>query len=56
MGANKFGRLAKGTGDRVKGMSTIEVIYKHEVPQDTFKDVTYITFVSNFRTEKEEQN
>jgi hypothetical protein len=54
--ANEFGRLAQGIGGRIEGTNTIEFIHKHEVPQNRFKDVTYIRFVSNVRTEKEEQN
>ena len=54
--ANEFGRLAQGVGGRVKATNTIEFIHKHEIPQDRCKDVTYISFVSSVRTEKEDQN
>ena len=49
-----FGRLAQEIGGRVKGVNTIEFIHTHEVSQDKMKDVTYITFVSNVRSEEEE--
>ena len=52
--ADEFGRLAQGIGDRVKGTDTIRFIHKHEVPQDRFKDVTYIKFVCTIRTEKKD--
>ena len=47
---------ARYIGRRVKGTNTFEFIHMHEVPQEKMKDVTYIMFVSNIRTEKEEQN
>ncbi len=52
--ADEFGRLAQGIGGRVEGTNTIEFIHKHEVPQDRFKDVTYIKFVCTIRTEKKD--
>ena len=52
--ADEFGRLAQGIGGRVKGTDTIRFIHKHEVPQDRFKDVTYIKFVCSIRTEKKD--
>eukprot|EP00804_Cyclotella_cryptica_P004359 CCRYP_017999-RA/>CCRYP_017999-RA protein AED:0.23 eAED:0.24 QI:0/0/0/1/0/0/4/0/900 len=52
--ADKFGRLAQGVGGRVKGTDTIRFIHKHEVPQNRFKDVTYIKFVCTIRTEKKD--
>jgi hypothetical protein len=52
--ADEFGRLAQGVGGRVKGTDTIRFIHKHEVPQDRFKDVTYIKFVCTIRTEKKD--
>ena len=54
--ANEFGRLAQGIKGRVKATNTIEFIHKSEVPQDRFKDVTYIKFVCTVRTEKKEPN
>ena len=50
--ANKFGQLAQGIGGRIKGTDTIKLIKKSDVPQDRFKDVTYIKFVCTVRTEK----
>eukprot|EP00804_Cyclotella_cryptica_P003011 CCRYP_006014-RA/>CCRYP_006014-RA protein AED:0.45 eAED:0.45 QI:0/-1/0/1/-1/1/1/0/157 len=54
--ANEFGRLAQGVGGHAKGTNTIEFISKAEVPNDRFKDVTYIKFVCTVRTEKKEPN
>eukprot|EP00804_Cyclotella_cryptica_P011209 CCRYP_007737-RB/>CCRYP_007737-RB protein AED:0.21 eAED:0.17 QI:0/-1/0/1/-1/1/1/0/1078 len=54
--ANEFGRLAQGVGGRVKGTDTIRFIPKSEVPEDRFKDVTYIRMVCQVRTEKKEPN
>lgn len=53
---NKFGRLVQGIKGRVKPTNIIELIHKHEVPQDRFKDVTYIRFVFQVHTEKKEPN
>jgi hypothetical protein len=52
--ANKFGQLAQGIGGRVKGTDTVRFIHKHEIPADRFKDVTYIKFVCQVRTEKKD--
>ena len=52
--SDEFGRLAQGIGGRIKGTDTIRFIFKHEVPQDRFKDVTYIKFVCTIRTEKKD--
>ncbi|KAL7483042.1 hypothetical protein ACHAW6_008693 [Cyclotella cf. meneghiniana] len=52
--ADEFGRLAQGIGGRVEGTNTVEFIHKHEIPQDRFKDVTYIKFVCTIRTEKKD--
>eukprot|EP00804_Cyclotella_cryptica_P025147 CCRYP_013003-RA/>CCRYP_013003-RA protein AED:0.27 eAED:0.23 QI:0/0/0/1/1/1/3/0/671 len=54
--ANEFGCLAQGVGGRVKGTDTIRFISKSEVPEDRFKDVTYIRMVCQVRTEKKEPN
>ena len=54
--ANEFGRLAQGVGGRMKGTNTIFFIRKEEVPLDRRRDVTYIKFVCNVRTEKAEPN
>jgi hypothetical protein len=52
--SDEFGRLAQGIGGRIKGTDTIRFIFKHEVPQDRFKDVTYVKFVCTIRTEKKD--
>eukprot|EP00804_Cyclotella_cryptica_P018370 CCRYP_015487-RA/>CCRYP_015487-RA protein AED:0.13 eAED:0.11 QI:0/0/0/1/0/0.5/2/0/1281 len=54
--ANEFDRLAQGKTGRVKGTNTITFINKKDVPQERFKDVTYIKFVCQVRTEKKEPN
>ena len=54
LAATKFGQLAQGIDGRVKGMDTVRFIQKHEVPADRFKDVTYIKFVCQVRTEKKD--
>jgi uncharacterized protein YaaQ len=54
--ANEFGRLAQGVGGRVKGTNTIFFIKFEEIPLDRRRDVTYINFVCNVRTEKSEPN
>jgi hypothetical protein len=52
--ADEFGRLAQGIKGRVKATDTIRFIHKHEIPEDRFKDVTYIKFVCSIRTEKKD--
>ena len=54
--ANEFGRLAQGIKGRVKATDTIKFIRKSEIPLDRLKDVTYLKFVCQVRTEKEEPN
>jgi hypothetical protein len=54
--ANDFGMLAQGVGNRVKGTNTIFFIHKHEVPQDQFKDITYLKFVCNVQLKKNDPN
>jgi hypothetical protein len=54
--ANEFDRLAQGKTGRVKATNTLTFISKSEIPQDRFKDVTYIRFVCQVRTEKTEPN
>jgi single-stranded DNA-binding protein len=54
--ANEFGRLAQGINGRVKATDTIKFIRKSEIPHDRLKDVTYIKFVCQVRTKKEEPN
>ena len=53
--ANKFGRLADGVGGRVKGTNTIRFIFKHEIPTERKKDVTYGSFVCMVRPEKTDE-
>ena len=54
--ANEFGRLAQGIKGRVKATDTIKFIPKSDIPPDRLKDVTYIKFVCQVRTEKDEPN
>ena len=54
--ANEFGQLAQGVGGRTKGTNTIRFIFRHEVPKDRMKDVTYGKFVCNEQPEKSEKN
>jgi hypothetical protein len=54
--ANEFGRLAQGIKGRVKATDTIKFIRKSEIPHDRLKDVTYIKFVCQVRTEKDQPN
>ena len=54
--ANEFGRLAQGIKGRVKATDTIKFIHKCEIPANQLKDVTYIKFVCQVRTEKDEPN
>ena len=55
--ANKFGRLANGVGNRIKNpTSTIQFIFKKDIPQDRRKDVTYGSFMCSVRPEKKEKN
>ena len=52
--ANEFWRLAQGVGNRIKGTDTIFFIFKHQVPQDRWKDVTYAKFVCELKPNKAE--
>ena len=54
--ANKFGRLADGVGNQVKGTKTIEFICKCNAPQLRMKAVTYGSFVCSVHNEKSEKN
>jgi hypothetical protein len=54
--ANEFDRLAQGKTGRVKATNTITFISKNDIPPERFKDVTYIRFVCQVRTEKKEPN
>ncbi len=56
LAANKFGRLAQGVGNCIKGTNTIKCIHKREVPKSRLKDVTYGQFVCTKRLEKTEPN
>ena len=53
-GANEFGRLAPGVGGRIDRTNTIFFVHKHEIPQDSLKDVTYIKFVASVCMEKDD--
>ena len=52
LAANKFGRLAQGVGNRIKGTNMIKFIHKRKVPKGRLKDVTYGQFVCTERPEK----
>ena len=52
--ANKFGQLAQGVGNRIKGTDTIFFIHKHQIPPDRWKDVTYAQFVCELKPNKTE--
>ncbi len=54
--ANKFGQLAHGVGNRIKGKNTIKFIHKRKVPKSRLKDITYSQFVCTERPEKAEPN
>ena len=43
----KVGRLAQGFPGIVEGTDTLNFIFKHEIPSDRFKDVTYARIVCN---------
>jgi hypothetical protein len=49
---NKLGCLAQGVGECIKGTNRIEFIHKPEIPNDCWKDMTYICFVCSIHTEK----
>jgi hypothetical protein len=52
---NEFGRLAQGMPGRVEGTNTIFFIKKSDIPEDRQGDVTYVSFVCNYRPKKEEK-
>ena len=52
--ANECGRLAQGIKGRVKPTDTIKFIPKSKIPPDRLKDVTYIKFVCQVQTKKDE--
>jgi hypothetical protein len=56
LAANKFGRLAKGVGNHIKGTNTIKFIHKRKVPKSRLNDVIYGQFVCTEQPEKAEPN
>ena len=52
--SNEFGRLAQGNKYGVRSTNTIDFIHKHEVPAG--RDVTYASFVCDYRPLKREQH
>jgi hypothetical protein len=53
--ANEVGHLTQGVGGRNKGTNTIFFIHKNQVPQDRIKDVTYRSFICNYKPNKTEK-
>ena len=51
-----MGRLAQGLPGIAEGTNTLNFIFKHEIPSDRFKDVTYDHIVCNYRPEKKDSN
>ncbi len=56
LAANKFGCLAQGVGNHIKGTNTIKFIRKRKVLKSRLKDVTYGQFVCTEQSEKAEPN
>jgi hypothetical protein len=56
LAGNKFGCLAQGVGNHIKGTNTIKFIHKRKVPKSRLKDVTYGQFVCTKQPEKAEPN
>ena len=54
--SKEVGRLAQGLPGIVEGTDTLNFIFKHEIPSDRFKDVTYARIVCNYRPEKKYPN
>ena len=52
----ELGRLAQGLPGIVEDTETLNFIFKHEIPSDRFKDVTYARIVCNYRLEKKDPN
>ena len=52
----EVGRLAQGLPGIVKGSNTLNFVFKHEIPPDRFKEVTYARIVCNYRPEKKDPN
>ena len=48
--------LSQGLPGIVEGTDTLNFIFKHEIPSDRFKDVTYARIVCNYRPEKKDHN
>ena len=51
-----MGRLAQGLPRIVEGTDTLNFIFKHEIPSDRFKDVTYARIVCNYIPENKDPN
>ena len=51
--SKEVGRLAQGLPDEVKGTYTITFIFKDQVPEDKWKNVTYARACANYRPEKD---
>jgi hypothetical protein len=56
LAANKFGHLAQGVGNCIKGTNTIKFIHKRKVPTSRLKDVTFGQCVCTKQPEKAEPN
>ena len=54
--SKEVGRLSQGLPGIIEGTNTLNFIFKHEIPSDRFKDVTYARIVCNYRPEKKEPN
>ena len=52
----EVGLLAQVLPGIVEGTDTLNFIFKHEIPSDRFKDVTYARIVCNYRPEKKDPN
>ena len=52
----EVGCLAQGLPGIVEGTNNLNFIFKHEIPLDRFKDVTYARIVCNYRPEKKDPN
>ena len=52
--SNEWGRLAQGNKHGVRSTYTVDFIHKHEVPKG--RDVTYATYVLDYRALKSEPN
>ena len=52
----EVGRLSQGLPDIVKGTDTLNLIFKNEIPANSFKDITYACIVCNYRPENKDLN